>query len=682
MESALKAYRSTTASQLGQPAYCVFTNKEIDALIAARPQTLVQLHSVPGFGPAKIQKFGADIVRICSECAPSAGSVLSAPQPAAARSALVQAPPPPSPTPVANIGHATDLGSALRAYRTTAASQLAQPAYCVFTNKELEALVSVRPQSISALYGVPGFGPAKIQKFGAEIVRICTTYAPSAQQSQILGASSSSSVATTLDPTPASVKRRLPAAFGTGADSARSSSSTAAQPRPLPPAAVIPRTALNEEQMRAADRVLGGENCFLTGAAGTGKSYLLRFIIQSLESRYPGGVAVTAPTGIAASHVQGVTIHSWAGIGLGKGSVGKLVEKVLSNAAACQRWTKARALLIDEVSMLDSLLFDVLDAVGRATRPGGSGTPFGGLQIVLCGDFFQLPPVSLGNYGAGFAFQSFAWRTAAISTIELKTIVRQQGDTAFIDLLGPVRVGTCLAATTAALAACHVSVKRPPSDGIMPTKLYCKNANVDEENTAHLVALAGQAVTFPANDTFKGVPDADGQKRLLELVEKKAVGTLQLKIGAQVLLTKNMPDKGLVNGSRGLVARFVDNHVVDSFGVPPGEYTVPLVKFDNGVELLIVPASVFQGGPGGAVVRIQLPLKLAWALTVHKSQGMSLSRAELMLHDAFDYGQVYVALSRVTSLAGLWVRGGSITQNVVKAHPDVLAFYRAVGCRV
>ena len=129
------------------------------------------------------------------------------------------------------------------------------------------------------------------------------------------------------------------------------------------------------------------------------------------------------------------------------------------------------------------------------------------------------------------------------------------------------------------------------------------------------------------------------------------------------------------------VVRYVEQFC-DGWGIPAGKYTCPLVRFDNGVELGVQPASSFQGGPGGAIIRIQLPLKLAWALTVHKSQGMSLSRAELMLDDAFDFGQVYVALSRVTSLGGLWVRGGTITQRVIKAHPDVLAFYRAVGCAV
>jgi ATP-dependent DNA helicase PIF1 len=244
----------------------------------------------------------------------------------------------------------------------------------VFSNKELDALVAARPQSLGDLRNVPGFGPAKIQKFGDEIIRIvCATPAPA----------SGSSVGAVPEMRSISVKRKLPAAFG-GA-----SAQPPTNPLPAPPSVTIPRTALNDEQRLAADRVLGGENCFLTGAAGTGKSFLLRYIIQQLEARHPGGVAVTAPTGIAASHVQGVTIHSWAGFGLGKGTISKLVDKVTSNATACQRWSRAHALLIDEVSMLDSHLFDALDAIGRAVCPDGTHRPFGGLQLILCGDFFQ-----------------------------------------------------------------------------------------------------------------------------------------------------------------------------------------------------------------------------------------------------------------------------------------------------
>jgi len=255
-------------------------------------------------------------------------------------------------------------------------------------------------------------------------------------------------------------------------------------------------------------------------------------IYPTLLPQLPGRVAVTAPTGIAASHVQGQTIHSWAGIGLGKGSVDTVVSKALGNSGACDRWRAASVLVIDEVSMLDSHLFSVLDTLGRAAR-GNSATihePFGGLQLVLCGDFFQLPPVSLGKFGNGFAFQSASWGEAGVRTVELRTIVRQQGDRAFIDLLTPVRVGVCSPATTAALSACHVDRKALPRDGILPTKLYCKNANVDAENLRHLNALPGTAVRFVASDQFRGDYSSETEKKLLDLVEKKAASELLLKV--------------------------------------------------------------------------------------------------------------------------------------------------------
>ena len=606
--AALKAFRAEQASALGQPAYCVFTNAELDALVAACPQTAADLSRIKGFGAQKVRKFGDSIVEICSMglsrppqsafvAASSAKAVEAARSAASASSATAS----------------SDLQSALKAFRTGQASALGQPAYCIFTNAELDALVAACPQTAADLSRIKGFGAQKVRKFGDGIVKICSMGLSRSRQQFDSGAAESS-------------KRKLPdfaaASFSSSSSSSKARSTLHASCPPLPPMPSIERNALNEEQAAASRLALSGVNIFLTGAAGVGKSFLLRFIIQELEKLHSGQVAVTAPTGIAASHVQGVTIHSWAGIGLGKGSRDTLLQKVQGNGAACDRWRKARVLVIDEISMLDSFLLDVLDHIGRNVL-GNLQIPFGGLQLILCGDFFQLPPVSLGGpYGNGFAFQSRAWQQARVQTIELKTIVRQQGDLKFIGLLTPIRVGQCTPEATAALAACHVDSKAPPRDGILPTKLYCKNANVDAENAAHLQALPGEARTFTAIDQFKGDAAGDVRTRLLELVEKKAVGQLNLKLGAQCLLTKNMPEFRLVNGSRGVVTAFEQLHVQNEYGVPAGDYECPVVSFDSGQKLTVKPASFFQGGPGGAVVRIALPLKLAWALTVHKSQGI------------------------------------------------------------
>ncbi|KAL9186513.1 hypothetical protein ACHAXT_005751 [Thalassiosira profunda] len=478
---------------------------------------------------------------------------------------------------------------------------------------------------------------------------------------------------------------------------AHSAMASAPQMPDQPPRKRIDPSTLNSDQTAASHYILGGKNAFLTGAAGVGKSYLLNFLIQELCAKYENGkarstqrpsderdVVVAAATGIAATHIGGVTIHSWAGVRLGKGGARVLVPRVQQNEAACRRWRRAKVLVLDEVSMIDGMLFEALDAVGREVRNCPT-RPFGGIQLVLSGDFLQLPPISLSS--CGFAFEAPAWSGAGVKLVELTTAVRQSGDRAFADMLNRIRVGSCPPNITEALQTCHVSRKPLPSDGIVPTKLYCTNRNVDEENNRKLAQLPGRETLFRATDDFKGSYDSTAQRNLSQMMDRKMPSELRLKIGAQVILTRNMPHKRLVNGSRGIVKAFKEltdevgeNESNSSHGRKGTLY--PVVHFSNGVVMTVLEESVYQGGQSGAMVRSQLPLKLAWSLTVHKSQGMTIERAELQLDDAFDYGQVYVALSRVTSLAGLWVRGGRITQSVVKAHPKVMAFYRQNGSTV
>lgn len=430
----------------------------------------------------------------------------------------------------------------------------------------------------------------------------------------------------------------------------------------------IDPSTLNSDQKAASDYILEGGNAFLTGPAGVGKSYLLNFVIQGLRDKHhehrvdaaDPAVVVAASTGIAATHINGVTIHSWSGVRLGVGGARVLVPRVLQNAAACQRWRNAQVLVLDEVSMIDGVFFEALDAIGREVR-GCRSKPFGGIQIILTGDFFQLPPVSLSS--CGFAFESPAWNNAAVKMVELQTVVRQSGDQTFVNLLNQIRLGECPSEITRALEDCHVSKKPIPLDGITATKLYCTNKNVDEENNRKLAQLSGKEVRFAAIDSFKGSYSSSAQKNVSQIMDKKVPSDLGLKVGAQVILTRNNSTYNLVNGSRGIVKSFDEKS------------RSPVVLFTNGVRMTIEEVSTFQGGSSGAMTRTHLPLKLAWCLTVHKSQGMTLTRAELQLDDAFDFGQVYVALSRITSLDGLWVRGGQITQNVVKCHPKVKLFY-------
>lgn len=302
------------------------------------------------------------------------------------------------------------------------------------------------------------------------------------------------------------------------------------------PALKIDPTTLTATQLTFAQEIVTGrQNVFLTGAAGVGKSYLLRFVIQELKSKYPseGMVAITAPTGIAATHINGQTIHSFAGVGLGNNSAEVLFEQLRGDAKA--RWRRLQCLVVDEISMLDSTLFDKLEYIARKCR--GSSAVFGGVQLVFCGDFFQLPPVKLGKSGACFCFESLSWEAARIKRLELTEIIRQTGieSASFVKLLNEIRIGICTARATSTLAECDVENKPVPADGILPTKLYCVNRDVDAENIMFLDGLLGERIDFLASDDWKrGPSDPTGKRVTEDGMDKKAAKILSLKIGAQV----------------------------------------------------------------------------------------------------------------------------------------------------
>jgi len=459
-----------------------------------------------------------------------------------------------------------------------------------------------------------------------------------------------------------------------------------------PPVEVEPnirRDTLNEEQREASNMAIyGRKNIFLTGAAGTGKSFLLRYIIQQLKGRRKGDVFVTATTGIAAENIKGTTLHSFAGIGLGEGNVDQLISKIKNSKPATQRWKRVKYLIVDEVSMLHVDLFEKLEEIARRMKRSSKNStdkPFGGIKLILCGDFFQLPPVDRKRSGNKYAFQSTLWtEDCAIQTVALREVHRQTDDT-FVNLLNEVRIGRFTEHTRRQLDACHCSVKPMPNDGILPTKLYCLNKNVDAENLYHLNKLPHPDVVYTGSDNwvprrdrsrgddgygsnnegFQEEIDPQTKATMMADVDRKAPIAIRLRIGAQVMYVRNDPNLGLVNGSRGVVVAL--------------EETMPIVKFDNGSTLPLKFESFVQSCQEGSLVRRYMPLKLAWALTVHKSQGMTLTRVELQLDNAFECGQVYVALSRVKSLPGLFIRGGKITPDLVRADESVLAIFGPTG---
>lgn len=450
----------------------------------------------------------------------------------------------------------------------------------------------------------------------------------------------------------------------------------------LPLAVVIDASSLTGEQRQVADRALRGENLFITGAAGTGKSYLLRYIIQEMQIHHPGSVGVTAPTGLAAVNIGGMTLHSFAGIGAammfagGKGGGREincperfLLNRVRKSEAANERWQNTRVLVIDEVSMLEPVLFEQLDFIARQIRQQ-NGKGFGGMQVLLCGDFLQLPPVEASRDGTqwSFCFETPAWRRCGLErgTVILKQAVRQSGDPAFVQLLNEVRAGRCSPAVAEACHRCHVTRKPPPTDGIIPTRLYCTNRDVDQENDVRLAALRGDLKTFQSQDNFHAGAGTTRctpaeKKRLLDMLNKQVPGELRLKVSAQVILIRKLQKSGLVNGSRGVVTMLHDNAAT--------------VRFDGASEVRIERESFSQASAQAGASRRQLPLRLGWALTVHKSQGMTLTCAEVQVDDAFSCGQAYVALSRLTGFQGLWIGGRGLSQRSIRAHPSALAFY-------
>eukprot|EP00931_Biecheleriopsis_adriatica_P050429 TRINITY_DN2919_c0_g1_i2.p1 TRINITY_DN2919_c0_g1~~TRINITY_DN2919_c0_g1_i2.p1 ORF type:complete len:1011 (+),score=226.32 TRINITY_DN2919_c0_g1_i2:108-3140(+) len=391
-----------------------------------------------------------------------------------------------------------------------------------------------------------------------------------------------------------------------------------------------------KEQQAAIDLVCSTrKTCFITGEAGTGKSLTLRHIEYRLKKMCtPGSVHVTASTGIAAERIGGSTVYAFAGIGRGDAPCEMLIKRVLASNQAVQRWCCAECLVIDEVSMLSAELFDVLDKVARAARRRPE-VPFGGLQLVLCGDFFQLGPHKL----QGYAFEATAWDEVVQHHFCLKEVKRQEHDDSFRDILSELRVGQITPEAKVKLSRCMRPL--PVENGVLPTKLHCTNRDVDVENARELSKLEGPTHIVESAAKNSSIPEE-----------------VELKVGAQVVLTYNLDDK-LVNGSRGVVKEFSANGL-------------PVVEFNNGMQKEIRPVKM-NFGHDSKIFREQLPLKLAWALTVHRCQGMTLDKAECSIADAFAPGQAYVALSRVSSMAGLQMHGFDFSR--VIACPKVQAFY-------
>lgn len=410
---------------------------------------------------------------------------------------------------------------------------------------------------------------------------------------------------------------------------------------------------LNVEQQKVVDKFLERKNIYITGPAGTGKSYVLRHIID-LAMRGQLNIGVTASTGLAACHIQGRTLHSFLGIGLGTKPVDQLVQKIKVNKQILKRLKKLQVLVIDEVSMIDADLLDKVSEFLRVIREEHE-KPFGGVQLILCGDFCQLPPVK-GLY----CFESKAWKDANVHICSLTVLVRQKDDIKLANVLGEVRWGQCSKDTLNLLKSMCDTVF---PEFIRPTILYSKNVDVDDINQKELQSLKDKkdSHTITYNTQYGAHPSTKLWATSLRIPE-----SIECCEGAQIIVTSNINNQSamIVNGSRGVITAIFSDHVS--------------VKLVNGLVVDIGFIKMEHEDITECNVSF-MPLKLAYAITIHKSQGMTLDCVEMDLGDSvFEYGQAYTALSRARTLDS--IRISSVRAKSFKTHPRVLDFYKNIAC--
>lgn len=421
---------------------------------------------------------------------------------------------------------------------------------------------------------------------------------------------------------------------------------------------------LTEKQSLALKCMKNGYNTFLTGPGGTGKSFLIKHFIEWYKAEKEhdrAKIYITSTTGLSSLLIDGITINRYSGIGTGEKPVQELFNKINKLAQVKKRWNETAILIIDEISMMNADLFDKLEIIAKKVRKNDA--PFGGIQVILSGDFLQLPPVKSVN----FCFNAFSWDLVIQKTFYFDEIIRQDNHE-LQKVLNKIRVGIVDEEVKLLLNSC-LNRELTNVNGIVPTLLFSRKNMVAEYNEKELAKIINsnkvEHYEFNANYQFSKKVSETAKEYLKDLINQQyqIEERIILSKFSQVMLNINLPEKGLANGSRGIIIDFNP------------ENNNPIVKFLNNIELEITMHEYALDGDNGEVVKkIQIPLILAWAITIHKAQGMSLEFVKTDIGSSiFEYGQAYVVLSRITNINGLSLM--NIDFSKIKAHPLIIDFY-------
>lgn len=452
---------------------------------------------------------------------------------------------------------------------------------------------------------------------------------------------------------------------------------------------------LSDEQEQALTAFNNGSNLLLTGPGGSGKTALIKKMVETSKANGKN-IQVCALTGCAAVllNCQAKTVHSWAGIGLANGPADLVIKRIVGNKKKTHNWKKVDILIIDEVSMMSQKIFEILDGIARGVRKQNSHLPFGGIQLVFSGDFYQLPPVSSstnntslsiggGGYGyeyddsaaSAFCFESPIWESTIDTVVQLKKIFRQTDDV-YTNILNRIRVGKL---SKSSFDILNRQLNKSIPDTFKPTILLPRKRDVEVINIAELSKLTSddkkftlQRVELLPEELAKTYNSSSSshistEQREMEytymvnniMAEKEII----LKVGAQVMCIANIDMESaepLVNGSQGVIIDFVSNGL-------------PLVQFTNGYKR-VIQYHTWNSETNASIGVKQIPLIYAWAVTIHKSQGMSLDMAQIDAGSSiFECGQTYVALSRIKSLEGLYLT--AFDPQKIKVNKKVQEFY-------